>query len=147
MTVRELVYGLISNDSELATLGLTPDTLFANGAPDSPPDAPGKIWAVLRWGAETGALLGGAARGRGHVSERDCELWVYSREDDFGDINQAIKRWCAVMDGLEATRTGVGPVDGWVVATQWQGDSADGWDDVYAANYRSSAYTIVASGD
>lgn len=146
MTVRELVYGLVSTDPELMTFGVGPETVFANGAPDSPPPAPGKIWAVLNWGAENSGL-GGVNVGRGRVTQRDVSLWVYSRDDDFGDINSAIKRWCALMDALEAKRTGTGAYDGWIATVQWQGDSSDGWDDVYAANYRSSTYTIIASGD
>lgn len=146
MTVRELVYGLVSSDPELSTLGLDAETTFANGAPDSPPDAHGKVWCVLNWGEEN-TTLGGANVGRGRVTERDVSLWVYSRQDDYGDINAAIKRWCALMDALEAKRTGSGPYDGWVTVTRWQGDSRDSWDDVYAANFRSSTYTIIASGD
>lgn len=146
MTVRELIYGLISTDPQLAGLGLTPDTLFAGGAPDSPPPAPGRVWGVLNWGTEN-ALLGGVARGRTKPSGRDCSLWVYSRQDDYGVINSALKRWCELMDNLQATKTGNATNDGWVIETLWQGDSADGWDDVYKANYRSSEYTIIASGD
>lgn len=145
MTVRELIYGLVSMDPQLALLGINPDTTFAGGAPDSPPEAPGRTWAVLNWGQENGAGL--VARGRGRPSGRDCSLWVYSRHDDFGDINTALKRWCELMDALVAAKTGSGPNDGWVIETSWQGDSADGWDDVYKANYRSSEYTIIASGD
>jgi hypothetical protein len=148
MTVRELVYGLVSTDPELATLGIDQSTTFANGAPDSPPDAPAKMWAVLNWGPENVTLARASENGRSRrVTERDVSLWVYSRQDDFGDINIAIKRWCAFMDALEAKPTGSGPYDGWIATTRWEGDSADGWDDVYAANYRSSAYTIIASGD
>jgi hypothetical protein len=145
MTVRELVYGIVSSDPELGALGFTPETVFAGGAPDSPPDAPGKLWAVLNWGPETPGPP--AARGRSRATQRDSSLWVYSRDDDFGAINLAVKRWCAFMDALEAVKTGSATYDGWVIATQWQGDSADGWDDVYRANYRSSTYTIIASGD
>jgi hypothetical protein len=145
MTVRELVYALVSNDAELGTLDLNADTVFAGQAPDSPPAAPGRTFAVLNWGPEGTGPVG--ARGRGRPSERDCSLWVYTRHDDMADVSQAIKRWCALMDALEAVPTGDGPEDGWVISTVWQGDSADGWDDVYRANYRSSTYTIIASGD
>jgi hypothetical protein len=139
---------MVSTDPELAALGVNEGTTFANGAPDSPPDALGKIWCVLNWGPENITMSRPGENGRSRrVTERDVSLWVYSRHDDFGDINVAIKRWCALMDGLEAKRTGFGAYDGWVATTQWQGDSADGWDDVYAANLRSSAYTIIASGD
>jgi hypothetical protein len=148
MTVRELIYGLVSTDPELAAIGISQETTFANGAPDSPPPAPGKMWCVLNWGPENVTLARPSENGRSRrISERDVSLWVYSRDDDFGGINNAIKRWCALMDGLEAKATGSGPYDGWVATTTWQGDSADGWDDVYAANLRSSTYTIIASGD
>jgi hypothetical protein len=145
MTVRELVYSLVANDPELNGLGFTPDNVFANGAPDSPPPVPGSVFAVLNWGAENPAL--GGARGRTRPSTWDCSLWVYNRDSDYGVINSAVKRWHELMDALEATRTGSNPHDGWVIATEWQGDGRDGWDDVYAANYRDSTYTITASGD
>lgn len=146
MTVRELIYGLLAADSGLNALGINANTLFANGAPDSPPEAPGKVWAVLNWGVEN-TSLGGAARGRAKSTERDCALWVYTRQDDYGGVNMIVKRWCEVMDALEAIRTGVGANDGWVSSCIWQGDSADGWDDVYRANFRNSTYTIIANGD
>jgi hypothetical protein len=139
-TLRELVYGLVSNDPDL---GLPPESVFAGGAPDSPPDNPhSKSWAVLNWGQEAN-LLGGAVRDGNRPSARDCSLWVYDRDADFTRINAIIRRWCEIMDALEAEPTG----SGFVIATEWQGDGADGWDDVYAANYRNSAYTIIASGD
>lgn len=149
MTVRELIYGLVSTDPELGLLGINGNTVFANGAPDSPPpDALGKSWAVLNWGQESTTLSRASENGRARrVTTRDVSLWVYSRQDDYGDINTVVKRWCALMDTLEARSTGNGPYDGWVATTQWQGDSPDGWDDVYKANYRSSEYTIIASGD
>jgi hypothetical protein len=148
MTVRELIYGLVSTDPELLALTLDDDVTFANGGPDSPPPAPRKMWQVLNWGAENTTLARPGENGRSRrMSQRDVSLWVYSRDDDYGDINSAIKRWCSLMDALEARSTGNGPYDGWVTSVVWQGDSADGWDDVYQANYRSSEYTIIASGD
>lgn len=142
MSVRELVFALNATDPEMATLGLNVDTMYANEAPDSPRE---RFWAVLRWGLETVGVP--AQRGRDRVTARECSLWVYDKERDFTKINQAIRRWCAIMDALEATKTGDGPNDGWITQCQWESDGDDGWDDVYEAIYRSSTYTIVASGD
>lgn len=144
MTVRELTYGLLSTDPELIGLGFNADNTFANGAPDSPPEA-GAVWAVLNWGVEIPGL--GGQRGRSRSSMWDCTVWWYTRDLDYGVLNAACKRWRAVMDALEAVRTGDAPNDGWIISTQWESDGRDGWDDVYRANYRTSAYTIIASGD
>lgn len=142
MTVRELVFATVAGDVTLNGLGFNADTVYANGAPDSPQD---RRFAVLRWGPEIPAL--GGARGRVKPTDRDCSLWVYDRDNDYGAINSALKRWCEFMDALSAVKTGQGTYDGWVLETAWQGDTDDGWDDIYQANYRSSTYRIVASGD
>lgn len=144
MTVREYVYGLLSNDPELIGLGLNPDNTFANGAPLSPPDT-GDLWCVLNWGPETPGLT--SQRGRSRTSSWDCTAWFYTRDSDYDVINRAIKRWRAIMDEVSAVRTGLGANDGWVLETEWQSDGSDGWDDVYRANFRTSEYTIIASGD
>lgn len=144
MTVRELVYTLVSTDPELNGYGFVPTTTFANGAPDSPPDS-GNVFLVLNWGPERPGVPG--QRGRDRASLWDCEAWFYTRDSDYGIVNAAIKRWRAILDAIEAVRTGAQANDGWLISTDWQGDGRDGWDDVYRANYRISTYTIIASGD
>jgi hypothetical protein len=142
MTVRELVYGILSADAELVSLGLTPATTYANGAADSPKE---RTWAILRWGAETVAT--GGQRGRLKTVERDVTLWVYDKQRDYDNINSIIKRWCVLMENLEARRTGDGVNDGWLSQCYWQGDGDDTYDDVYEAWTKPSTYTIVANGD
>jgi hypothetical protein len=72
---------------------------------------------------------------------------VYDKESDYTNINAAIKRWCALLDVLEAMKTGDGPYDGWLSSCVWQGDSDDAYDETHEAWYRSSTYRIIASGD
>lgn len=142
MSVRELVFSLTNNDPELNALGLNFNTVYANGAPDSPKE---RFWAVIHWGPETSGAPG--QRGRGRVTERECALWVYNKDWEYAPINAALKRWCALMDAIEAMRTGDETNDGWITQCDWNGDSDDSYDDVYEAYFRSSTYTIVASGD
>jgi len=142
MTVREYVFGLVAADAELNALGYSAANGYATEAPDSPPG--GQFW-VLRWGVEGIGVP--SARGRGKVTSRDVTLWAYDRQQTFDRVNLMLKRWQALLDALEAVRTGSGPNDGWITATSWLGDSEDGFDDVYNALLRSSSYTIVASGD
>lgn len=142
MSVRELVYLRMSTDTELSALGLTGATLYANGAPDSPQE---RFWGVLRWGIEIPGVR--AQRGRDRVTDRECTLWVYNKSPEYDPINSAIKRWCAILDALEATKTGDAATDGWILTCEWTADIDDGYDDVYEAWYRSSGYRIIASGD
>jgi hypothetical protein len=143
MSVRALVYQVVAHDAQLITLGLGESNTFANGAPDSPPD---RVWGVLRWGPEVPGLAG--QRGRaGRVTDREVTLWVYDKQHDYGRINDIIKRWCEVMEGIDAQRTGIDPTDGWVVQCDWQGDGDDTYDDVYEAWAKPSTYRIIASGD
>lgn len=142
MTVRAYVFSLIAADPELTGLGYTIANGFSGEAPDSPP---GDLFWVLRW--ETEQVGVPAARGRAKVTSRDVTLWAYDRQPTFDRINLCIKRWQALLDGLEAVKTGTEPNDGWITATTWNGDAGDGFDDVYNAQLRSSSYTIIASGD
>lgn len=142
MSVREYVFTLVANDPEMNGLGYSAANGFTEWAPDSPPA--GQFW-VLRWGPEVPGLAG--ARGRGRISSRDVTLWAYDRQQTYDTINACLRRWVALMDSVEATRTGMGATDGWITSTEWAGDGDDSFDDVYNAQVRSSSYTIVASGD
>jgi hypothetical protein len=126
----------------LLGLGLNTNTVYGNGAPDSPKE---RFWAVLRWGAEVPGAP--AQRGSTRVTERDCSLWVYDKNPDYTNINAAIRRWCVIMDGLEARKTGDAAGDGWVTVCDWNGDGDDAYDDMYEAYTRASTYTIIASGN
>lgn len=137
MGLREYVYAAVVDDAELLSLGLNADTVSANGAPVSPQT---DRFAVLRWGPETPGLPG--QRGANRMSEREVSLWVYDRNPDYANINLALKRWCVLMDGTSGANTG----GGWITCCEWNGDSDDGWDDVYERIVRSSTYTIIASG-
>jgi len=142
MSVRAFLFGMVADDPQMNALGLTRTTSYANGAPDSPKE---RFWGVLRWGPETPGVP--AMRGAGKVTERSCGLWVYTKQYDFADVNRAIRRWSELLDAVEGQRTGDDPTDGWITQAYWESDGDDGWDDVYEAWFRSSTYTIVASGD
>lgn len=140
MTVRELLYQTLSSDSELESLGFGAENVYANGGPDSPPDS-GDVWITMNWGEDAPALAG--QRGRGRTTRMLLTLWFYSRQRDYGVINLAIKRTMDVMESLVQVSTG----DGMLTCTEWQTDGPDGYDDVYAAIFRTSAYMIIANGD
>lgn len=142
MTLRDLVFARTSGEPTLNVLDLDVDTVYANGGLDSPRE---RFWAILRWGPELPALAG--QRGAGRMTERNVALWVYDKEKDYGRINAAIRRWRELMDALESVRTGLLPTDGWVIEAGWNGDGDDGYDDVWEACFRSSEYTIIASGE
>jgi len=130
------MYGILSSDSALAGLGYGEENVYANGAPDSPPEV-GDVWLVLNWGEEAPGLRG--QRGRTRAGVWALTIWFYDRQRDYGTINSAIKRTRDVMDAIEQS--------GSVLCTSWQGDGVDGFDDVYQAAFRTSTYTIVANGD
>lgn len=143
MSVRGLVYKLIANDPALNGIGLSTSNVFANGAPDSPPHF--NIFAVLRWGPEVVGT--GGQRGRMKSSERECSIWVYDKNPDYTRINSVIRRWCEIMEAIEAKSTGVASTDGYITQADWNGDGEDAYDDIYEAWTRPSTYTIIASGD
>jgi hypothetical protein len=134
MTVRDKVFGALVSDTFMNALGINLDTLYANGAPDSPADR----FAVLRWGMEVSGF-GNSSRAAKFF---DCTIWVYDREDDYTWIKEVIERWCKVMDSIVGEATG----SGWILQCDWAGDNQDVWDDSWQRNGRSSTYTIVATG-
>lgn len=135
MGTREFVFGLLSNDLVMNGLGISMETLYANGAPDSPPVE--SVFAVLRWDQEANQGLKRIARGF------DVSLWVYDRNADYGQIRQIIKRWCDLMEATPGMSTG----DGWVIGCDWAGNGRDDFDDIYERHVKDSHYTIVASGE
>jgi hypothetical protein len=138
MTVREVVYALSSTDAELMALGLTEETVWAAGAPDSPK---GKLFMVLNWADEEPGLPN--MRGRNRPTSRDVEAWFYTRDRNSDELNLAIRRWRELMDALEDVPT----ESGRITSTRWRGDGRDTWDDIYEATFRTSTYTIIANGD
>lgn len=142
MSVRGLLYRLLGDDPELIALGLAPGALYANGAPDTPQQ---RFFCVLHWGPEVVGVP--AQRGPGRVTDRELSAWFYDKEPDYTAINKAIRRWCVLLDALEAIRTGDTATDGWITQCEWSGDGDDSYDETYEAWYRTSTYRIIASGD
>jgi hypothetical protein len=141
MTVRDLVYQTLAADSALAALGFADENIYANAAPDSPPETESGVWMVLNWGEELPGVTG--QRGRTRTTVRALTMWLYDRQRDYGTINSGLKRLLDIMEALEQASTGAGML----TCATWQGDGVDGYDDVYQAVYRTSTYTIVANGD
>lgn len=134
MGIRSFVYGLVTSDPTMNGYGINADTVWANGAPDSPQS---EVFGILRWGLESNQGVGRQAKGH------DVALWVYDSNADYTRIRQILKRWHALVESIPGQFT----TDGWVLGITWEGDGRDDYDEVYARYMRDSNYTIVASGD
>lgn len=134
MGIRQFYFGLLSADTNLNLLGINADTLYPNGAPDSPTSP---VFATLRWGPETNQGLNRAARGH------DVSLWVYDVDADYTRIRAILKRFCDVMETTPGQPTG----DGFIIGLDWGGSGEDGYDDIYQRFTRPASYTIIASGE
>jgi hypothetical protein len=145
MSLRAFIYKGLTTHPPLVALGLRPGNVFAaqvfDGTEADPLPAE-DFFAVYRISSATPGLAG--TRGSGRVREATVALWVYDKQKDFDlRISPILKVWEELMDSYESEDLGSG---GWTMGNAYVGQSDDTWDDVYERITRSSAYTIVYTG-
>jgi hypothetical protein len=140
VSLRETVFSAIATDPALNALGISADNLWTVNAADdasAPEGSMPEVFAILNWGLRV-PLIGRSA------TSQEVSLWVYDAQKDYTRVvNPAIKAWCDVCDALVSQPTG----SGWILGANWQGDSADNWDDAWLRIVRDSSYTIITTGN
>src|SRR5688572_973766 len=121
MSLRNAIYGALSADAELTTLGIVAANVYPNFAPDDPRTLHAR-WLVIRWG------VADRPPGRDTTARTVAmSLWAYDRERDWAGIDAILKRSRVILDGLAGLRfTG-----GAVLEVSWQFSSEDLVDEGY----------------
>jgi hypothetical protein len=135
--LREYVWRVLSLDPQMNALGINPDSLYSNNAPDSPAKDQ-RVWAILAWGLEE------APPGRDTTSRRRfLVFWVYCRENDFKKIEPVLWRARTLLYPLKAVNYAPG---GWITEVTDGSLGEDLYDPAYEASTKSLNLTIIASG-
>lgn len=135
MTIRDLVYEKLCNDTELNALGFSATNIYPAWSRDSTPaSVEGEMFMVLRWGTKE--------PGVGTVVPRLLDIWAYNRDPFFEVLENALIRCRSVLAPLPGQFAN----PGWVLGVEWQGAGPDGLDEGYQAHYISENYRITASG-
>lgn len=140
---RAKVYDLLSTDSELLALGLTPDTIYGSQSLDTPLNA-GAPFLVQRWGGVPvlNTLVTVQSTRTLPSKRQELAIWVYDKPGDYARIDAIIKRVRTTLASVEALQTD----DGWITQIDWTGDGEDLYDDTYEAIMRTSSYYVISSG-
>lgn len=137
--LRDLVFNAIQSDGIMNSLGIDVDSLYPTYArQDAIYSVEGNRFMILRWGP--------TEIGIGPVKPVTLDAWMYNREPDYGPITDALSRVRAILAGLVGAPVDAGH-SGWVNGVQFQGGTADLFDDVYGAYVRSESHRITASGN
>lgn len=124
------VFTLLTTDTALTGLGMTPQSVFGAATAESPEMRP---FAVIKWGSDTPFI--------GSVSSESLELWVYDEPGSFVEINKIIARARQVLCEENVDIVGV---DGSRFSTaSWRGTSRELYDDIYKCNTRFATFDVV----
>jgi hypothetical protein len=130
---RAAVYALLSGDTQLSALGITPATIYSANAID---DAERKPFVMLRW-EETQSRWGL----RNSPGKQVLTVWAHDQSGSYARINLILER---VREILSESFHIVGADGRILTQADWRGDSADLWDDGFRTITRNSAYDIVS---
>lgn len=132
MTIRDLIYDTLTQDTILNGLGITEDNTFNSNDEDTPQ---GRPLMVLRWG--------GASVGLDVVNLRSLTVWIHDKPSDYSVVDQALERVRTILTAMYGVNAGA--AGKWVVEIEWTGDSDDLTDDVQNTVCRNSQYNLVGS--
>lgn len=138
-SLRNFLFEQALLDPTLTALGLKADNLWPIYSRDAPPiTAEGGRFVVLRWGT--------AAPGIGRNVPLQLEVWAYDLDPDYTWITDVLKAFRALLTRLVGSRLDPSQND-WLNAENWEGSSADLFDDLYNRYTRSESWRLVASGN
>lgn len=128
MSARATVYTLISEDSELATLGV--GNTYAANAVDTPPE---DLFVVIKWEPTRKAF---GLKGIDRIS-----VWAYDTNQDYGRIDSVLRRIKELLTGS----VHVAGADGWTLTqADWLGEGPDLYDSGYNAVTRYAEFDTVS---
>lgn len=129
MTALSAVFTLLSEDTELQSLGLTVDSIQRSGGTESPEARP---FVIIKGGADNAAW--------GNTGTKDVEIWAYDEPTSYDRIDSILKR----VRELMTSAVHVSGADGNTMAqAEWQGDSIDLYDDIWMCATRYSSFRTV----
>lgn len=127
--MRKLVYTLLTSDPGYADAlpgGIQGDR--ASGVPDVLP------FAVVRFSGDN--------PGMGRAGQTYCSVWVHGQKEDYTIIDDVLKWVRSVMEGATPMQhEGV-----WLTSVEWQGNSADLYDNERGTNTKSTTFLLTGSG-
>lgn len=133
-TVRDYVFDLIKNDTQMIALGFDEDRMFNNNDADTPvPDD--RRFIVFKWGQ--------SIVGMDVVHVRSLQVWVHDAPSDYTVIDSALERVRTVLTSLFGADTG--EPRKWVTQFDWELDSDDLDDDIQRTVTRYSQFAVVGS--
>lgn len=132
--MRKLVYEVLTASASLA-LHIAADGWYEEGSiVDTPMQRP---FVILK--------LSGTPRGVRAVST--LEVWCYDERGDYSRIDdflRALKAFFSTMSEQQRTRSDSSVVR--LVLADWQGDSADLYDDIFRCGTRYASWRLVGAG-
>ncbi len=134
MGVREYIYGLLTSDTVLNSLGITENSTFTTHTVDTPQIRP---LMILRWQA--------VSPGIGPVNQRILTVWVHDERNrgDYDRIDQALRRLRTLLDNVVGVN--VGDPTAWLSGIRWEGDTDDLDDPDMGTISRSSQFRLTGS--
>lgn len=132
MGAREFVYGLLTSDATLNTLGLGDQSTFLSHDVDTPLVRP---MMILRWQ--------NTDPGVGAVNRRVLQVWIHDEKGDYTRIDAALERVRTVLTNVAGANAGA--ANKWVTQINWNGDSDDLTDDEAGTFTRWGMYTLTGS--
>lgn len=127
--MRSVVYQALSTDAGLLALTST----LLTGDVDTPAARP---FVNLRWGLRNPGLS------RTFTDRQDLAIWIHDAPNDYGAINQIVKRIREVLTSIEDQSD----AGGHVTMSQWLFDSGDLVDDGHRTITRNTNYQIIGRG-
>lgn len=132
--MRKLAYDTLVSASALTTLVPAPGWYEEGSVVDTPVQRP---FVILKFG--------GTVRSVGKLTR--LEIWCYDDRGDYTKIDnfhRAVHSFFAAMTEQKRTRSDASVVR--LVAADWQGDSADLYDDIFRCNTRYSSWRLIGAG-
>lgn len=132
--MRKLMYQLLTGEPSLTTLVPAPGWYEQGAVVDTPAERP---FVIMKFS--------GTPRAAGKFSV--MELWCYDDRGDYTRIDDFLRAARAFFE-TEPVASRIRDDDSLVrlVFADWQGDSADLYDDVFRCNTRYSSWRLVGSG-
>jgi hypothetical protein len=128
MTARAALHTLLSDDVELATIGV--ERVYPTNAVDTAPES---CFVIVRWDPSTVAFK--------TTGPDRAQIWVHDVDRSYDRINAALHR---IRELLTDTVHRAG-ADGWTLTTaEWLGEGPDLFDAGYSTCTRYADFTVIS---
>lgn len=130
--LRNYIFDLIADDTQMISLGYTRNGTFTSNDQDTPQIRP---LTVIRWGITN--------PGMDTERIRSLQVWLHDQPADYTRIDAGLER---VRELLENQRgVNAGATNKWLSQVVWESDSDDLTDDIQNTITRYSIYSLIGS--